>query len=395
MARSVQNRYAVIGDPTATRLHAVPFNREQARELKRRHDRRAAGVGGFYCPLVLGGCGGALIVAAGTVNTPHFRHTQDRPPTAPCRASDFEGNQDHIRIQQLLGDHLVFLGYEVSLEYRHENHTRSDLLFRGGDLGGTVRGIEVQLSPQTRERTEERHARYVEGAEAMQWVAHDERPFMPGVLRVKLSPTGDALELVEASPDPLTHQGRSMISEPLAQWRIGPIHQAGAETAFLTCAALEGRRAEDAKRLAEAARQKHERARRASVSAAQRAREDEEKRARWATYWEKTLLSFRPVAAMQNTRHSPDQGVLFTTAPLPRPVVRPGSVFDGLLWEGTESDLWDEAPCEALTEIWPQVRDLLIEQGRLQDYSKPVLREGQPVGSIRRWRVLHPKRCDV
>lgn len=83
MARSVQNRYAVIGDPTATRLHAVPFDREQARELQRRHDHRAAGAGGFYCPLALGGWGGALIVAAGTVNTPHFRHTQDRPPTAP------------------------------------------------------------------------------------------------------------------------------------------------------------------------------------------------------------------------------------------------------------------------------------------------------------------------
>lgn len=98
---------------------------------------------------------------------------------------------------------------------------------------------------------------------------------------------------------------------------------------------------------------------------------------------------------MQNTRRSPDRGVLFTTAPLPRPVVRPGSVFDGLLWEGTESDLWDEAPCEVLTEMWPQVRDLLIEQGRLQDYTKPVLREGQPMGSIRRWRVLRPERWDV
>lgn len=109
----------------------------------------------------------------------------------------------------------MFLGYGVSLEYRHENNTRSDLLFRGEDLGGTVRGIEVQLRPQTRERIEERHARYVEGAEAVQWVAHDERPFMPGVMQVKLSPTGDALELVEASPDPFSHQGRSAIRAPL------------------------------------------------------------------------------------------------------------------------------------------------------------------------------------
>ncbi|MEX5265896.1 hypothetical protein RF640_17915 [Kocuria sp. CPCC 205231] len=266
MSRTRENRYAVVGDSAATGLIALPVEREGALEFKRRYDRRAVGVGGFYCPRALGGCGGELIVAAGKVNVPHFRHLRKRPAGASCEDPDFERNQDHIRVQQLLASHLGSLGYEASLEYRHENATRSDVLIQGGDLAGISLGIEVQISPQTRERTEARHARYLEGADAVQWIASYAQPFMPGVLQMALTPTGYDLILGDASPDPITHRHRAPVTAPLSQWRIGPVHGEGAETAFLTHPTLESRRTQDAATL-----EWHELQRRAAE--ARRARE--------------------------------------------------------------------------------------------------------------------------
>lgn len=151
-------RYAVIDGPRSTQLLVLPPDRHPALEIKRVYGRRSDEVGGFYCPMFLGGCGGELNIAAGEVYTPHFRHRSKPHATAPCQSSDFERSQDHAYVQQLLRTHFECLGYRVTLEYRHKNATRSDVLITAGNLANTALGLEVQLSPQTRERTEARHA---------------------------------------------------------------------------------------------------------------------------------------------------------------------------------------------------------------------------------------------
>ncbi|HEY9577094.1 MAG TPA: hypothetical protein VIR64_05430, partial [Pseudobacillus sp.] len=85
----------------------------------------------------------------------------------------------------------------------------------------------------------------------MQWIAHDNHPFIPGVLRLRLSPAGGSVELVDASPHPITHMERDPIVSPLSQWRIGSVCGEGPESTFLTCDALEARRQEDEQLLPE------------------------------------------------------------------------------------------------------------------------------------------------
>lgn len=400
--------------------------------------------------------GGELIVAAGKVNVPHFRHIRKRPVGAPCQDADFERNQDHIRVQQLLALHLRSLGYEVTLEYRHENATRSDVLIQGGDLAGISLGIEVQISPQTRERTEDRHTRYLEGADAVQWIASHAQPFMPGVLQMALTSTGYSLMLGDTSPDPITHRHRDPVTAPLRQWRIGPVRGEGAETSFFTHPTLESRRAQDAaavewhelQRRAAQARQAREAAERAEAQRqaqeAQKerwtrqermnqlqkqrlAREEQKREERWGRgeRWrrEKWRREDHEAGRIPSTPTSPESdrvaatpnrevSSLPATPPLPAPtsiplltaeklslppgtklpraVSRPGSLFDGLPWEGAESDRWDQAPSHTLSAWWPQVRAALVEAERLEDYEKPILHNGQQVGSIRRWRLLYP-----
>jgi hypothetical protein len=456
MSRPRENRYAVIGDPAASRLIALPDERDGAREIKRRYDRRAPGVGGFFCPRTLGGCGGELIVAAGEVNVPHFRHVRKQPVGAPCQDPTFERSQDHFRVQQLLASHLESLGYEVTLEYRHENATRSDVLIQGGNLAGTSLGIEVQVSPQTRARTEDRHVRYLEGADAVQWIASYDRPFMPGVLQMALTATGYGLILGDASPEPITYRRRDPVTAPLKEWRIGPVCGEGVETAFFTHPVFESRRAQDAAAVehyelhrhaakerqerqaaqrAEAQRQAQEaqRARRArqeriaQLRRQQKAREEQKREERWSREerWRREKWrrqdreaghvpskpeSAKPngVAAAANSERpspppvppvaaptstpllTPEELSLPPGAKLPRGVSRPGSLFDGLPWEGTESDQWDRPPSHALSAWWPQVRAALVKVKRLEDYEKPILHNGDQVGSVRRWRLLYP-----
>lgn len=287
----------------------------------------------------------------------------------------------------------------------------------------------MQLSPQTRERTETRHARYLKGADAVQWIAHDDHPFIPGVLRLRFSPTGESMELVDASPHPITHMERDPIVCALSQWRIGPVCGEGHETTFLTCEALEARHQEDERLLLEQQRQDQAaaEARRIEAELAQQAElfqgkhrgqgnpADEEHEAspqlsqphgEFSTSKDVEKPVNQRAAAplpaawycqgqtstgathMRDWLWIEDEDALPLPAELPPAICRPGSFFGGLPWEGTTSAVWEAAPSKEVRPWWPHVRAALVAQGRIEDYTVPILRNGQPVGQIRRWRLL-------
>src|SRR4051794_38798664 len=63
--------HAVVDGPDGTAIVELPGARAAALRLKRQHSER------FWCSTQAGGCGGQLLVAAGPVRMPYFRHRAD------------------------------------------------------------------------------------------------------------------------------------------------------------------------------------------------------------------------------------------------------------------------------------------------------------------------------
>lgn len=134
-------RHAVTDGPDGTAAVALPTIRAAALRMK------AAYGHAFWCSRAIGGCGAMLLVAAGAVRIPHFRHKPrergdcilEREPLSA------ETNYRHLALQRALVAWIKAQGHDPRIEYplaggRADVHVVVD---------GRRQSLEVQLSPIT------------------------------------------------------------------------------------------------------------------------------------------------------------------------------------------------------------------------------------------------------
>lgn len=130
--------HAVVDSPDGT--HAVELSpvRAEALRLKARHEES------FWCSTQAGGCGGALVLAAGPIRVPYFRHHSSADCALAGDNARAARSYEHLHYQRAL---LAWLEAQ-SLSATIEHHLGPD---GRADLHVIVRSrrhtIEVQLSP--------------------------------------------------------------------------------------------------------------------------------------------------------------------------------------------------------------------------------------------------------
>ncbi|MBD8605479.1 hypothetical protein IFT73_01315 [Aeromicrobium sp. CFBP 8757] len=130
--------HAVVDGPDGTTAVELSTDRAGALRLKARH-REA-----FWCGRRAGGCGGGLILAAGPIRVPYFRHH----PGAECVFSGDSASAarsyEHLHIQQALVAWLEKQGLSATIESQLAPDGRADLHVI---VRARRHTIEVQLSP--------------------------------------------------------------------------------------------------------------------------------------------------------------------------------------------------------------------------------------------------------
>ena len=130
--------HAVVDGPDGA--HAVELSsvRKEALRLKALHEGR------FWCSTQAGGCGGALVLAAGQLRVPYFRHK----PGADCALAGDNAraarSYEHLHYQRALLAWLEAQGLSATIERHLGPDGRADLHVVVGSRRHT---IEVQLSP--------------------------------------------------------------------------------------------------------------------------------------------------------------------------------------------------------------------------------------------------------
>lgn len=129
--------WAVTDGPDGDASLELPDDRFRALDLKSRHN------GMFWCTTKASGCGEPLVLAAGPVVRPYFRHQRGSECTligSPAAAPAYE----HLQYQRALQQWLAKQGHHAALEKRLGPDGRTDLHVVIDQLGHI---IEVQLSP--------------------------------------------------------------------------------------------------------------------------------------------------------------------------------------------------------------------------------------------------------
>lgn len=140
---------------------ALPADRMSALALRVNHG------GQFWCTTQASGCGGVLILAAGEVRRPYFRHH----PGATC---SFIGREhaagpayEHLLYQQALQAWLAGQGYTAVLEKRLGQDGRTDLYVV---VDAVSHALEVQLSPISTTAWQQRDAGYRRQVDQVTWL---------------------------------------------------------------------------------------------------------------------------------------------------------------------------------------------------------------------------------
>lgn len=158
-------RHAVTDGPHGTAAVALPTIRVAALSMK------AAYGHAFWCSRAIGGCGAMLLVAAGAVRIPHFRHKPgergdcilERDPLAA------EASYRHLALQRALVAWIEAQGHDPRMEYalgggRADVHVVID---------GRRQSLEVQLSPITGAEWRRRDALYRAQIADVTWLFGD------------------------------------------------------------------------------------------------------------------------------------------------------------------------------------------------------------------------------
>lgn len=186
--------HAVVNGPDGT--HAVELSSVRAEALRLKSLHRGA----FWCGIQAGGCGGALVVAAGPIRVPYFRHQ----PGAQCALAGDSAraalSYKHLHYQHVLVAWLEKQGLSATTEYHLGPDGRADLHVIVRTRRHT---IEVQLSPigvedwQRRDegyRRQVDHVTWLYGA-ASETAAASEQADRGHALHIRGDGTGEGIQI--------------------------------------------------------------------------------------------------------------------------------------------------------------------------------------------------------
>lgn len=152
--------WGVVDGPDGLDAVHIPDDRSDALLLKSRHLT-------FWCGKEAGGCGGVLILAAGPVRRPYFRHHPDARCAFIGREAKAGPAYEHLRYQRALHEWLTRQGYSPVLEKTLGSDGRTDLHVV---VDAVRHAIEVQLSPLSAASWRERDARYRRHHDHVTWL---------------------------------------------------------------------------------------------------------------------------------------------------------------------------------------------------------------------------------
>jgi hypothetical protein len=130
--------HAVVDGPDGTDAVELSPVRAEALALKKLHEES------FWCSTQAGGCGGALVLAAGQIRVPYFRHRGGVDCALGGDSARAARSYEHLRYQRALLAWLEAQGLSATIEHDLGPDGRADLHVI---VGARRHSIEVQLSP--------------------------------------------------------------------------------------------------------------------------------------------------------------------------------------------------------------------------------------------------------
>lgn len=159
-------RYAVTDGPDGTAAVALPTTRLAALRMKIANNHA------FWCSRAVGGCGANLLVAAGEVRVPHFRHKPGERGACLLERDPAAADEPyrHLAAQRALVAWLEAQGYTAEIEFpvlggRADVHVVID---------GQSHSLEVQISPITFAQWWQRDALYRRSIGEVTWLYGDD-----------------------------------------------------------------------------------------------------------------------------------------------------------------------------------------------------------------------------
>jgi hypothetical protein len=154
--------YAVVDGPDGAHAVVLPAGRSAALQIKDQYRET------FWCSTQAGGCGARLIVAAGPVLRPHYRHKDGMDG---CALADdgarAERSYEHLRYQRALLAWLADQGLHATMEKVLGADSRADLHVV---IDGRSQTLEVQLSPIAGNVWRDRDEKYRSHVEHVTWL---------------------------------------------------------------------------------------------------------------------------------------------------------------------------------------------------------------------------------
>jgi hypothetical protein len=153
--------HAVVDGADGT--HAVELSpmRAEALRLKALHE------GSFWCSTQAGGCGGSLVLAAGAIRVPHFRHHRGAECALAGDCAHAARSYEHLHYQRALLAWLEAQGLTATIEHHLGSDGRADLHVIVSTRRHT---IEVQLSPLGLKDWQQRDAGYHRQVDHVTWL---------------------------------------------------------------------------------------------------------------------------------------------------------------------------------------------------------------------------------
>ena len=154
--------YAVVDGPDGAHVVVLPAGRSGALQIKDQYRET------FWCSTQAGGCGARLIIAAGPVLRPHYRHKDGMDG---CALADdgarAERSYEHLRYQRALLAWLADQGLHATIEKVLGADSRADLHVV---VDGRSQTLEVQLSPIAGNAWRDRDEKYRSHVDHVTWL---------------------------------------------------------------------------------------------------------------------------------------------------------------------------------------------------------------------------------
>ena len=258
-------QWAVTDGPGGTSAVELPDDRSEALAIKAAHK------GQFWCSTEASGCGGLLILNAGAVVRPYFRHHVDAPCAFIGGSSKAGPAYEHLGYQRAVAEWLIEQGYTPTLEKALGEDGRTDVHVIVDQVS---HAIEIQLSPLSLEHWTKRDAGYRRRVRHVTWLYGSAAE---AASASELSQRGLSLALRPGPDIGVRDVDDQTLWVPLSSCHLSAdgFHAPGVDQAR---ALHDQRQAERA----EAARLKAEEEERARIAAEERRQQEVAARARWA-----------------------------------------------------------------------------------------------------------------